>query len=44
MKVLIDVNLSPIWMSVFEKEGIEAIHWASVGESENLNLNWKKAH
>lgn len=33
MKILIDMNLSPRWCSVFEGEGWEAVHWSSVGGS-----------
>ena len=31
MKVLIDMNLSPQWVPVFEKAGCEAVHWAFIG-------------
>jgi len=31
MKFLIDMNLSPAWVDVFTTEGIDAIHWSSVG-------------
>ncbi|WP_448597725.1 DUF5615 family PIN-like protein [Thermoleptolyngbya sp.] len=32
MKILIDMNLSPLWVNIFAKQNIEAIHWASVGD------------
>lgn len=32
MKILVDMNLSPIWVSVFESHGIEAVHWSEIGE------------
>jgi len=32
MKVLIDMNLSPEWVTYLENEGFEAIHWSSVGK------------
>ena len=32
MKILIDMNLSPDWVKVFEKYDIEAVHWSSVGD------------
>jgi predicted nuclease of predicted toxin-antitoxin system len=32
MKVLIDMNLSPDWREVFERAGIEAIHWSTAGD------------
>lgn len=31
MKVLIDMNLSPRWVSHLEGEGIEASHWSALG-------------
>ena len=32
MKLLIDMNLSPQWVSVFEDAGVDAIHWSSIGQ------------
>lgn len=32
MKLLIDMNLSPQWVSVLEEAGWEAVHWSSVGK------------
>lgn len=32
MKLLIDMNLSPQWVSVFEAEGWSAIHWSTIGD------------
>ena len=32
MKVLIDMNLSPLWVAAFSKKEIEATHWASIGD------------
>jgi predicted nuclease of predicted toxin-antitoxin system len=32
MKILIDMNLSPDWVKVFEKYDIEAVHWSNVGD------------
>ena len=31
MKILIDMNLSPEWVSIFSRYGIDARHWSSVG-------------
>lgn len=31
MKILLDMNLSPEWAGFLEREGFEALHWASVG-------------
>lgn len=32
MKILIDMNLTPNWVEVFQFSGIEALHWSSVGD------------
>ena len=37
MKLLIDMNLSPAWVKVFESQGYEAIHWSMVGEPNALD-------
>lgn len=31
MKVLLDMNLSPTWVSFLEAAGIDAVHWSSIG-------------
>lgn len=31
MKLLIDMNLSPRWVDVLTKAGVEAVHWSAVG-------------
>jgi len=45
MKVLIDMNLSPEWVTYLENEGFEAIHWSSVGEIDAKDIkitNWAR--
>ncbi len=32
MKLLIDMNLSPEWVETLQAEGLEAVHWSSVGD------------
>ena len=32
MKLLVDMNLSPRWIGVLEKAGLEAMHWSVVGK------------
>ena len=32
MKFLIDMNLSPLWVSFLAEKGFEAVHWSKVGE------------
>jgi predicted nuclease of predicted toxin-antitoxin system len=31
MKFLIDMNLSPLWVSFLGDQGLEAVHWSTVG-------------
>lgn len=31
MRLLVDMNLSPRWVTVFEKSGFEAAHWSILG-------------
>ncbi len=31
MKILVDMNLSPRWVTVFERAGWHALHWSAVG-------------
>jgi predicted nuclease of predicted toxin-antitoxin system len=31
MKILIDMNLSPVWAEIFASHDIEAVHWSKVG-------------
>jgi predicted nuclease of predicted toxin-antitoxin system len=33
MKLLIDMNLSPVWASHLHAAGFEAIHWRNVGRA-----------
>ena len=32
MKLLVDMNLSPRWVSVLGDAGIEAAHWSTLGD------------
>jgi predicted nuclease of predicted toxin-antitoxin system len=43
VKILIDMNLSPSWAAVFERENWKAVHWSDVGSgiaSDREILNW----
>ncbi len=47
MKILIDMNLSPLWMNTFAKHDIEAIHWSSVGDpraTDRVIMEWASAN
>ena len=39
MKLLIDMNLSPLWVGFLGAAGIEAAHWGSVGEPDALDTD-----
>ena len=34
MKILIDMNLSPLWVNYLTENGIEAIHWSSISSPD----------
>jgi predicted nuclease of predicted toxin-antitoxin system len=36
--LLLDMNLSPDWVEVFERAGFEAKHWSQVGEGSAPDL------
>ncbi len=34
MKLLLDMNLSPVWVQFLAVEGFEAIHWSTLGRHD----------
>lgn len=45
MKLLIDMNLSPLWAEYLTRNGFEAIHWSKVGDqgaSDPTILAWAR--
>ena len=47
MKLIIDMNLSPMWKAVFEESGHDAEHWINVGEPTSRDeeiLAWAVAN
>ncbi len=32
MNILVDMNLSPEWVSIFQQHGHESVHWTKVGD------------
>lgn len=47
MKILIDMNLSPLWTNVINAAGIEAIHWSSIGAANAPDAQlfaWARDH
>jgi len=46
MKLLVDMNLSPGWVTFLAAEGLEAVHWSQVGPgtAEDIELmRWAAA-
>lgn len=47
VKLLLDMNLSPEWVSVLERHGWEAVHWSMVGDpqaSDREIMDWAATH
>jgi predicted nuclease of predicted toxin-antitoxin system len=47
MKILVDMNLSPSWADFLMRNGIEAVHWSSVGSPDAPDteiLYYSKSH
>lgn len=47
MKLLIDMNLSPDWVAVFEQHGWQALHWSTVGNPrarDSIIMEWARAN
>ena len=47
MKILIDMNLSPTWVSVLEEAGHTASHWSTIGSlnaPDSKVLFWAKSN
>ena len=45
MKVLVDMNLSPLWVPILERNGFPTVHWSAVGEGNALDsvvLGWAR--
>ncbi len=47
MKVLIDVNLSPLWVEALRGGGVEAVHWNVIGDPRAKDrelMEWARSH
>ncbi|MEH2046617.1 DUF5615 family PIN-like protein [Nostoc sp.] len=47
MKILIEMNLSPDWVAVFERYNISAVHWSTVGdprEKDSIIMEWARTN
>ena len=47
IKLLVDMNLSPRWVEVLERNGWSAVHWSTCGDrdaADRIIMNWAKAN
>jgi predicted nuclease of predicted toxin-antitoxin system len=47
MKLLIDMNLSPDWVTYLAQQGIESTYWSAVGSPHATDkelMGWARAH
>ncbi|WP_375472301.1 DUF5615 family PIN-like protein [uncultured Nostoc sp.] len=47
MKILIDMNLSPDWVAVFQRYNISSVHWSTIGnprEKDAIIMEWARTN
>jgi predicted nuclease of predicted toxin-antitoxin system len=47
MNILIDMNLSPLWVPTLTQHGFNATHWSSVGDPRATDreiMDWARTH
>jgi predicted nuclease of predicted toxin-antitoxin system len=47
MKILVDMNLSPDWVSALVANGFDATHWSTVGDpraDDSVIMDWARAN
>ena len=47
MKILVDMNLSPLWCEALRNDGWEASHWSQIGDPRATDreiMDWAQAH
>lgn len=47
MNIVIDMNLSPLWVQTFTDYGYSAVHWSTVGAPNALDteiMQWARTH
>jgi len=47
MKILVDMNLSPLWAEFLVAHGIEAVHWSAIGHvaaPDSLLMDYAASH
>jgi len=47
MKILLDMNLSPVWVQFLTEKGFEAVHWSQIGDpkaKDPVIMQWARAN
>jgi len=47
MQILIDMNLSPLWVDFFKKQNLSAVHWKDIGKANAPDIEliaWARAN
>ncbi len=47
MKILVDMNLSPSWVSFLTEAGLDAVHWSDIGAGnapDSELMDWAAKH
>ena len=47
MKLLIDMNQSPLWVDYLKAHGVEAVHWSTIGDiraTDMVIMAWAREH
>jgi len=47
MKILVDMNLSPEWVTVLTNHGLAAVHWTTLGDpraEDSAIMDWARAN
>lgn len=45
--IIVDMNLSPLWIDVLRKAGFEAMHWSSIGKATDndvIIMDYARSH
>lgn len=47
MKLVIDINLSPDWVNLFQRSGWESVHWSKIGDPRAYDtaiMEWARSN
>jgi predicted nuclease of predicted toxin-antitoxin system len=37
VRIIVDMNLSPLWIDFLTREGFEAVHWSTIGKATDAD-------